>query len=105
MLFIDESFVDQTIRLPVGQVIELRLRENPTTGFRWSFAADGKPACTIVSDAFHRKDASPGQGGEHSWQLKAVQVGACELQLLYRRPWDAGAPPARSFTIHVQVTE
>jgi len=105
MFLIDESFLDRTVDLAVGQVIELRLKENPTTGFRWSFAADGKPCCTVVSDAFERKQGPPGAGGEHAWQMKAVRVGNCELQLFYRRSFDPHVPPARSFTLHLKVTE
>lgn len=105
MLLVDENFFDQTIHLPVGQVMELRLKENPTTGFRWSFATDGKPCCTVVSDAFKRREGPPGAEGEHTWQMKAIRAGTCELQLFYRRSFDPDAPPARFFTLHVKVTE
>jgi len=105
MLHIDESFLDRTVRVPVGQVIELRLKENPTTGFRWRFAAEGGPACAVVADRFEGPQGPPGAGGEHMWQIKAVQVGTCHLELLYRRPYEAAAPPGRSFMLDVQVTE
>ena len=106
MLHVDESFMNQTIDLPVGQVMELRLKENTTTGFRWSFAADGTPSCTLVGDAFEPGENRPGAGGEHAWQIKAVRVGACDLKLFYRRSFESdGVPPAQSFTLRVQVTE
>jgi inhibitor of cysteine peptidase len=105
MLHIDESFLDRTIRVPVGQVIELRLKENPTTGFRWSFAADGSPACAVVGDSFERRPGPPGAGGAHAWRIKAVRAGTCHLELLYRRPFEPAAPPASSFALEVQVTE
>jgi inhibitor of cysteine peptidase len=106
MLHIDESFLDQTVRLPIGQVIELRLKENPTTGFRWSFAADGKPACAVILDSFKRRHTGPpGAGGDHAWRIKAVRAGICHLELLYRRPYEPDAPPARTFAFDVQVTE
>ena len=105
MLQIDESFLDRTVSLPVGQVIELRLKENPTTGFRWSIAADGAPACAVVADSFERRPSPPGAGGEHAWRIKAVRAGTCHLELIYRRPFEPGVPPARSFALDVQVTE
>lgn len=105
MLHIDESFHDQIVRLPVGQVIELRLSENPSTGFHWSFAADGKPSCTIIGDSFERHRGPPGAGGEHTWQIKAVRAGTCHVSLFYRRPFEPDAPPARTFTLDLQVTE
>ncbi|HMK67555.1 MAG TPA: protease inhibitor I42 family protein, partial [Stellaceae bacterium] len=80
MLLVDETFSAQTVELPVGQVMELRLQENPTTGFRWVFAEDGVPCFSLVSDAYEGGGA-PGAGGEHKWQMKAVQLGNCELRL------------------------
>ncbi len=105
MLHIDDSFLEQTIRLPIGQMIELRLKENPTTGFRWSFASDGRPSCTVIKDSFKRQKGPPGTGGEHAWQIKAVQAGNCHLKLLYLRPYDPYVPPARTFSLEIQVTE
>lgn len=105
MLHIDETALDRTLRLPVGQVIELRLKENPSTGFHWSFAADGRPACTVIGDRFERPKGPPGAAGEHAWQIRAVRTGTCRLRLLYRRPFEPEAPPARIFTFDVEVTE
>ena len=81
MLHIDHSFLNQTVYLPVGQMMELRLRENPTTGFRWSFASDGGPSCTVIGDRFEQQNGPPGAGGEHAWQIKAVRAGKCHLEI------------------------
>jgi inhibitor of cysteine peptidase len=105
MLHIDESFLNQTVRVPAGQVIELRLQENPTTGFQWSLAANGRPSCTVISDRFEPHKGPPGAGGEHMWQIKAVHTGICRFKLLYRRPFDPGAPPAGTFAVELQVIE
>lgn len=105
MIYIDESFLDQTVHLPVGQVMELRLKENPTTGFRWSFAADGTPSCTVVGDVFVPRGNPPGAGGEHTWQIKGVRSGVCDLRLVYRRPFEPSTEMAKSFTLRVQVTD
>jgi inhibitor of cysteine peptidase len=105
MLHLDESSLDRTVRVPVGQVIELRLNENPTTGFRWSFAADGAPVCSVVADKFERTADRPGAGGEHAWQIEAVRAGTCHLRLVYRRPFGPAAPPARTFALDVEVSK
>ena len=105
MLYIDESFLHQTIHLPVGQVIELRLNENPTTGFRWSFTQDGSPSCAVISDSFTPQEGPPGAGGRHTWQIKAMQVGDCHLELRYRRPHELNTPPAQTFDVDVLVAE
>jgi inhibitor of cysteine peptidase len=102
VLQIGEDYVDRTVELPVGQVMELRLGENPTTGFRWQLKSDGGPACALEGDTFQPKAAAPGGGGEHSWQFRGVRAGDCEIELLYRRRWE-NAPASRSFKVHVQV--
>jgi predicted secreted protein len=102
VITIDQNYSGQTIDLPVGQVIELRLTENPTTGYSWTFLADGTPACLIVANRFERSAGPPGQGGEHTWQIKGALVGECEIVMQYRRSFQPAAP-ARSFSVRVRV--
>ncbi len=103
MLSIDEGFLGRTVDLAMGQVMELRLEENPTTGFRWSVVSDGAPACEVVASRFQAKGTAPGRGGEHAWQFRAVRAGECDIELLYRRAWDQSAEPARVFKVRVRV--
>lgn len=106
MLAIDATSAGQTLTLPVGQVLELRLAENPTTGFRWRFSSDGEPACRVVADSFEKgAEGLPGAGGTHVWTIKGVQAGTCEIALRYDRSWNAEAPPGRSFGVQVRVTD
>ena len=104
MLTIDQSYDRRSVDLPVGQVLELRLPENPTTGFSWSFESNGGPACAVVNDQFVGSGTRPGRGGQHAWQIRGVQVGACQFSLAYRRPWEAGVPSAQVFHVQVNVT-
>ena len=108
MQAISESYDGKTVDLPVGQVIELRLKENPTTGFRWQIRSDGAPACRITEDFMQpaTKDGPsvPGQGGTHVWRIEGVQIGACEMALSYARGWEADRPPAATFSVHIHVT-
>jgi inhibitor of cysteine peptidase len=104
VLTIDQSYDGKSLDLPVGQVIELRLPENPTTGFTWHFDKDGAPACTIARSAFTAGANRPGAGGEHAWDITAVTRGNCEIALVYRRPSDAAGAPAQTFRVIVHVT-
>jgi hypothetical protein len=75
MQAISESFDGKTVDLSVGQVIELRLKENPTTGFRWQLRRDGTPACRITEDfiepATTERAPVPGRGSTHVWHVVA----------------------------------
>ena len=41
-MIVTEKLANQTIDLPVGEVVEVRLEENPTTGFRWQLVSTGE---------------------------------------------------------------
>lgn len=104
MLLIQQDNNGQTFDTKVGQVFEIRLPENPTTGFRWTVTAD-KSACSVVRDEFHSpQPAPPGASGEHTWEFKAVAPGDCEIALSYRRPWQTEGQPAQAFKVHVRIT-
>jgi len=104
MLTIDQSYDGRSVDVPVGQVIELRLPANPTTGFSWSIEAAGRPACVIEEGPAAPPGQVPGQGSEHTWQIRGVQLGGCHIALAYRRPWEATASPAREFRLDIRVT-
>jgi inhibitor of cysteine peptidase len=99
----DESCNGQTVDLAVGENIEIRLRENPTTGFRWQVTGNDRAVCTMTSDAFNREAGPPGHGGEHSWVFEAVRPGECDIEFRYQRPWADPASPGQIFRIHIQV--
>lgn len=104
MQIFDENAHEREVRLHIGEVFEITLPENPTTGFRWSFEVSGEPFCSLLDDHF---DASPqnlpGQGGYHYWHFKAVQVGSGNITLAYRRSWERTETSARRFTLHVHI--
>ena len=103
MIVVDQNHSGQTIDLPVGQVMELRLAENPTTGYRWTFVSDGAPACVVVSDRFEASRRAAGPGRRASWQIKGALVGECRIAMQYGRSFQPDAA-AQSFALHVRVT-
>ncbi len=104
MIFIDQTQSGQTLDLPIGQVIELRLAENPTTGYRWTFIANGAPVCVVLSDRFERPTGPPGAGGTNMWQIKGVSLGECDISMQYRRSFQQDSV-GQAFTLHVRVTQ
>ncbi len=105
MLYLDESYNEREIELRVGEEFEIRLPENPTTGFRWSLVSNGEPVCVLQSDFFEPSDRTPGRGGSHYWRFQAAQVGLGNIDLVYRRSFEQQETPARRFTLHVRVHE
>jgi inhibitor of cysteine peptidase len=103
---LNESSNGQEIELSCGQRFEIRLPENPTTGFRWSIVSNGEPACIALDNAYEPPDAlAHGQEGTHYWRFETAQAGEGTIELVYQRSWEHGKNPARRFTLHVRVKE
>ena len=101
MLHLDENSNGATVDLTVGEVLEIQLAENPTTGFRWQVQADGEPVCQPVDDRFESPGGPPGRGGTHVWHFRACRTGTGQIDMVYRRSWETAA--AKTFTLHVRV--
>ena len=103
MIEVDRTYDRREVTLEVGEVLELSLAENPTTGFRWGFAVKPEPACTIVKSIFEPAVGSPGKGGTHRWQFQAVRHGNGQIELEYRRPWEKATPASQTFKLTIRV--
>lgn len=103
MIEVDRSYDGSEVTLGVGDVVVLSLAENPTTGFRWDFAAKPEPACMLVKSTFEPATGSPGKGGTHHWRFQAVRPGSGKIELEYRRRWEKGTPPSQTFKLSVRV--
>jgi len=86
----------------VGAVIELRLPENPTTGFRWRLAAAGEPVCMLAGDAFTPAGKKPGQSGTHVWRFQITAAGEAKIEMHSRRGWELDATKVFSLQLRAQ---
>jgi inhibitor of cysteine peptidase len=97
----------QSIRVTIGETITVTLRENPSTGFRWSLSEPESSNLSIVtiSDAgFEPSAGSPpiGAPGSRRWRIKGVRAGSARAVFRYSRPWEQAAPIHRhKLTIEV----
>ena len=104
MLQIDQRANSTEVTLAVGQILEIALAENPTTGFRWGLKQSGAPACTPTGDSYDPPAASGvGKAGVRRWRFAGAQAGSGSIELIYRRAWERGTPPAQVFRITVKV--
>jgi inhibitor of cysteine peptidase len=104
-LRIDEGCNGHEVESFVNQILEIRLSENPTTGFRWSLVSSGKPVCKLVRDYFESAGSSPGREGSHHWRFKATQRGEASIKLIYKRSWEQNGVGTRTFALHVRVRQ
>ena len=103
MLYLDESYNEREIELRTGEEFEIRLPENPTTGFRWYPISSGEPVCILLDNSFEEGRSSPGNSGSHFWHFQAVHEGLGKIEFASRRSWEQAKPPAQSFTLSIYV--
>jgi inhibitor of cysteine peptidase len=83
----NETNNNETVTLPVGSEITIRLEENPTTGYEWNVTSDkGLQFVNETHDA--PQTELVGAPGVHIWEYIAAEAGAGEFSAVYMRPWE-----------------
>ncbi len=92
------------LKLQPGDQIAVTLRGNPTTGYTWNLDAISVDILTPESEPKYVRDADlPGAGGEYTFRFTAQTRGYTKVILAYLRTWETGTPPAKTFTMTVDV--
>ena len=87
-----------TVTVSVGTAIEIRLPENPTTGYKWELVPIiGLPALT--SDKYVLQGKSVGAGGERCFTITPLGFGHAEIRLFHRRAWEPPEASTESFGV------
>ncbi len=95
-------------RLRVGQVLEIALRANPSTGYGWDLVSDGAPALARTTGPatpppMDTQPPMPGAPGIARWWFRAERPGAATVRLEYRRPWQKDVPPVEVAEYRITV--
>ncbi|MBN1192370.1 MAG: protease inhibitor I42 family protein [Coriobacteriia bacterium] len=102
---LDEGADGSTVALRAGDVLELTLGSNRTTGYAWE--AVQVPDCLEQSgEPEYESKGMPGMmgaPGEETWRFTASEAGEGTLLLEYRRSWETEQDPAQTFEVEVNV--
>jgi inhibitor of cysteine peptidase len=96
----------QIVRAAVGNLVAITLPSNPSTGYNWELrdfdygAADYYKSETVPADGGNVLFGAP---GNTVITLQAVKAGQQEVNLAYRRTWDAPDQAAETFTFRLLV--
>lgn len=96
------------IELLQGQTLLVKLESNITTGYSWEVTQAPGPVLQQQGEAEYQqpdtgKTPLVGAGGTQIFRFKASAPGQVTLNMAYRRPWETGVAPAKTFTLKVTV--
>ncbi len=102
-LLLEEPDSGSIIYLTQGDALSVRLPANPSTGFTWSVAANAPSVLAPGGDPRFEPPPTPrpGAGGSQTVEFRVAGGGAAFLQLVYRRPSEKDAAPARTWSVFV----
>ena len=100
-MILTESDRGRTVEVAAGSLVTLRLRENPTTGYRWSLQSTG--GLELVGDRFEPGGAI-GAAGVRVLEFRAARRGTHAIRLQNRREWEGTGSAVDQFETTVVVT-
>ncbi len=94
----------KTITMKTGDTLIVTLDGNITTGYNWIPAAQNPVLLNQLGDATVTPDSDLiGAPGKIVLQFKAVAQGQTVLHLDYKRSWETGVAPEKTFEVTVVV--
>jgi inhibitor of cysteine peptidase len=109
---VDSSYAGKEVEIGVGSSLIVTLESNRTTGFQWDLASitdqtviEKTDQQYIAPEATQNEPPLVGAPGKEVWIFDALKKGNGTITLEYRRPWEQGVEPAKTFTLTVSVNE
>ena len=103
MLEIDEAQNGNAFTVETGDVIGLKLSENPSTGYRWRICCEIGPILEVLQDKFAPSSSLPGAFGSRTWRFKIMQPGHADIKMERRRSWETRAVETFNVSIDARL--
>jgi len=96
---------DNGRRLPahVGDLLEIHLGENATTGYRWAPDSYDTGLLELAEATASYPSAAVGSGCEAIFRFRVVGVGSSTLTLKYWRHWEGTGSTIQSFAVTIDA--
>ncbi len=98
------SDLGKTVVARVGDIILLRLAENPTTGYVWEMGSLDPQLIEVKNSIYQVSPGTGvGRGGTRVFRLQAKAPGTVPLLLKLRRPWESEVEAVDQFSVTLQI--
>jgi inhibitor of cysteine peptidase len=104
---VTEKNTGGTVKLDKGDILEVALIGNPSTGFNWEIqfldTAVIRQKGEMTFKADRDEPGFAGSPGTITMNFEAVGSGETNLLLVYHRPWEKETPPIQTYKLTVKV--
>lgn len=85
------------VSMRVGQVLEIALMSNASTGYQWEFTSNGAPVLARTTGPatpppMDTQPPMPGAPALARWWFRAETPGEATVRMVYRRSWETVPP-------------
>lgn len=96
----------KSFALKEGQILEVALPSNPTTGFQWNLGQTDAAILAPHGASTFDAPSSDAQGAATIQRLRfrALKSGATSLELVYKRPWESDDKIAQRWNASLVVS-
>ena len=100
----DEKNNGAQVQVPRGAKITIELKENPTTGYRWTISSNDRAMLAAEGDEFlPPSQKSPGAGGQRRFFFRAKAEGSTMLSLVNKRAWESNDQAVSTFNLTIHI--
>ncbi|MBU0529824.1 protease inhibitor I42 family protein [bacterium] len=103
---IKENNQKEKYSLREGDIIEVILNANPSTGYIWQIVNIDNLKLTLVDETYTAKTINKdivGSGGNKIYHFKAISKGNTAIELIYFRPFEKELLPNKKSQVNLDI--
>lgn len=102
-MLLTEENNNTTVAAHIGDMIEVLLSENPSTGYRWEVAAFDRSVVSAGESRFAPAAGGIGAGGTRHLAFLVRDAGTGRVELVLRRSWEPADAAIDRWSVTVVV--
>jgi len=103
---IKESNQNEKYCIKKGDILEIELNANPSTGYNWQITHHDNSKLKIIDETYIAKKVKRGMvgsGGKKIYIFNAIDKGNTIIELHYSRPFEKEGPYKKKFHINLEI--
>jgi len=105
ILEVNKNYHGKEIYLKNGEIFEIQLEENPSTGYEWHFFQLDKALLDIISIKKQPKSKFIGAPVISIWKIKALKSGESKIIMKYYRDWEGIEKAVDNFEVKIIISD